>query len=243
MKRLIVAKLKWQLAALVGIYFVALVMAAPFVPEQYFSYFRAVWIVWFLLAGWLAWSIIGKLIFTAETVKIAPEVQDAFNRFEESMKQLTDEQTNLSQNIQDAVTYQRELVNVLIGFIEQAEMMQAHWKGIKNPGKATFYDPTLGRLMKSLDKKQLADIIQTEMGILQAQEDAYRRQAQSILNRVMEARGQIAQQRLKLNQTEAAVPLLQMGRALEVCERQLVYLNEPMSINQLGANVKQKLLS
>lgn len=227
MKHVFVAKRKVQLLILLILLAVSLSVAGMFVPGDYLSYLNVIWATWLILAGWFAWSVIGKTLFEVETVEIPQPVVEAFDRFDESIRRLEAEQGEIETRLQDALTYQAELTEVLIGFIEQADRIRVARASIGggNAGAVMYHDPAFGRLLQNLGEAEREGTLTSELGIIEAQENAYRQQATALLNRVIEARARIARQQVKLGMSQAAVPLLQMNRALGQCEAKLYYLN------------------
>lgn len=224
MKTVVVAKYKFQLGILVILGLVAVWVLTMVMPFN--TWLLVAWGIWGLLGLWLSWSWLAKPLFGLQTIMIGKEVETAFDRFDESMEKLAKEGSGLQANIRDAVVYQREVIKVLTGFIDKAESFKNQRTQLKGDvGRQLFYDPEFGAMIQRLDLNTKKSIIETESGILSAQEEAYRQQAAIILNRVMQSRAAIARQQLKLQQTNAAQPILRMNKALGDCGNRLMYLS------------------
>ncbi len=226
MKTLLVAKHKFQWAAFVALFFLLLLVTGSLVPANYTPYVRVAWLIWFIPALWLFWSLIAPLLVT-EQIQTSKQVDEAFNRFERALETLITEQVALSRNIQDTRVHLKQLTDILVGFIEEANQLKAKIADMETGkiGLTMFHDAEFGNLLAHLSEKERGKVLDSEIGILAAQEQAYRRQAGLLVHRVVAARGKIAQQHLKLRTTEAAQSLLQMGETLAQCEERLSFLN------------------
>lgn len=230
-----VAKNKKGLGILIAVLAVLFTVAGALTPPEYNQFVGLLWLPWLALLAWLGWSIVAPLVFTLETVQVERAGQ-VFDRFENALDKLSGEQGELRIDLQTAITYQETLIDLLVGFLEEAETLASRRDGLNNTGKVSVADPKLGYLLTNLDGAEQQRVINYETGNLTAQEQAYRVHAKSLLNRVVEARGRIAQQQMKLRTTDAAIPLLQMNEALGKCQSRLVELNhalpEPSSLKR-----------
>lgn len=234
-----VAKNKKGLGLLVGVVAVGLTVAGTLTPPEYSQFVGLLWLPWLALLGWLGWSIVAPLVFAVEAVKVERAGQ-MFDQFENALDKLSSEQGEMRIELQTAVTYQETLIDLLVGFIEEAERLAKRRDGLNNTGKVSVSDPKLSYLLTNLDGVEQQRVIDHETGNLTAQEQAYRMQAKALLNRVVEARGRIAQQQMKLRTTDAAIPLLQMNDALGKCQSRLVELNHALPE---PASLKRRLLN
>jgi hypothetical protein len=234
MKTVVVAKYKFQLGVLVGIGLLAMWVLTMLLPLN--VYLMIGWAIWGLLGVWLSWSWLARPLFGLQTVRIGKEIESAFDRFDESMDKLSKEESILQADVRDAVVYQREIIKVLTGFIDKAESLKAQRQQlVQGVGEQLFYDPEFGGMLQRLDPGSKQATIESESGILSAQEDAYRQQAALILNRVMQSRAAIARQQLKLKQVEAAQPILRLNKSLGDCGNRLAYLSGGVLAN-IGNN-------
>lgn len=231
---MVIAKNKTGLAIVVGVTAMILSAAGMLVAPGYTKFVTVLWLPWLGLAGWLVWSVLAKTVFATEPVA---KVEQAFDRFEDSLNNLSKEQSELRINLDTAITKQDVLIELLVGFVNEAANLKERREALKSIGKTTFHDDKLALLLMSLSTEQRKQVVQAESEILEAQANAYLVQAQALLNRVVAARGAIARQQLKFRRTEAAIPLLQMNESLGQCERRLVFelnrmLPEPSSLKR-----------
>jgi hypothetical protein len=222
---MIVAQNKKGLGILTGVLAFALALAGLLVPEQYMAIVSLLWLPWLLLLSWLGWSIIAPIILSTESAKVKG-ADEAFENFEASIAMLSQEQANLRLNLQTAQVYHDTLIDLLVGFIEQAAGLERKREALTKPGAVSVSDPKLFLLLNNLEGAEQQMVINAEVGSLEYQEMSYRMQAKALLSRVMSARGQIANESLKLETTNAAIPLLQMNNSLQTCQAQLVELNQ-----------------
>ena len=222
-----VAKNKKGLGILIAVLAALFTIAGTLTPPEYEQFVGLLWLPWLALSGWLGWSLVAPLVFAVEAVEVQKAGQ-VFDRFEDALDKLSSQQGELRIDLQTAITYQETLIDLLVGFTEEATRLAARRDALNSPGKVSVSDPKLGYLLTNLDGPDQQRVIGYESGNLAAQEQAYQMQAKALLNRVVEARGRIAQQQMKLRTTDAAIPLLQMNEALGKCQSRLVELNHAL---------------
>lgn len=224
---MLVAKHKKGLAVLVGVMALALSVVGVLAPPEYARFMAVFWLGWFGLAGWLLWSVLAKFILATEPASNI-KFEQAFDRFEESLNGLGKEQAEMRLNLNTAITKQNTLIELLVGFLKEAENLKVRREALKSIGKTAYHDGNLGLLLMNLPAEHRQQVIRAEAEVLEAQANAYLTQAQALLNRVVVARGSIARQQMKLRATDAAIPLLEMNNALATCETRLAALNQAL---------------
>lgn len=221
---MVVAKNKKALVILVIGVAGALVVAGILTPPEYGQFVGLLWLPWLALLAWLAWSLIAPVVFTAEMVAPPEAVTGAFDKFEAALDNLAADQGELRINLQTATVLQETLIDLVVGFLDEAKDLADRLNGL-SADRLRVADPKLAYLLDNLDGPEQSRVIASEIGNLQAQQRSYQMQAHALLGRVVEARGRIAQQQLKLRTTEAAMPLLEMNEALGKCQMTLGEFN------------------
>jgi hypothetical protein len=242
MKTALVAKNRIYLAVLLVTCLPVWGLIRWLTPEEYQAYLQAGWWVWLGGLLWLAWSFIAPAL-VMQPIKLEPEMSQAFNRFEDALAKLEQERGDIEQAVTDARMYAETLMRLIVGFLEQGDLLQARIAACEGGRGQHFYDPAFASMITRLDERQRSDTLAAEIGILTAQRETYLIQAEGLRLRVIEARGRIAQQQTRINQAIAAVPLLNMDKRLVDAEGRLIYLNRGLADPRtLAAAAKQQLL-
>ncbi|MBD3260669.1 MAG: hypothetical protein GF334_03165 [Candidatus Altiarchaeales archaeon] len=229
---MLILKYRLQAGIILAILFAVLKITQVFLPQDYASYLRVAWVVWTLMLVALTASIIvktSKWLFSVEKVQVPQEIMDVFDRFDDAISDLDRGQKDLQVDIQTAIDHQKTLMRLVVGFIEEARAVESKIERMKtgNKGKIAFDDPEFAGMLDALPDAGRQDSLETELGILEAQYEAFMRSAESLRNRIIEARAKIAANQVKLGQGQAAIPLLNMHRALGDADKRLFDLSQP----------------